>query len=157
MIAFVGIGANLGDAQANVQDAILRLARLPHTRLLAHSASYRTAPVDSSGPDYINAVAQLDTTLDAHGLLAALQAIEQAHGRERPYRNAPRTLDLDLLLYGDQLIDTPTLTVPHPRMLERAFVLAPLLEIAPQLAVPGRGPLGASLAAAAGQAITRLT
>jgi 2-amino-4-hydroxy-6-hydroxymethyldihydropteridine diphosphokinase len=156
MIAYVGIGANLGDARANVQDGIARLARLPQTTLVHHSASYRTAPVDSSGPDYINAVACVDTALGPHALLAALQAIEQAHGRERPYRNAPRTLDLDLLLYGDQVIDTPTLSVPHPRMLDRAFVLAPLLEIAPSVDVPGRGPARDYAAAVAGQAITRL-
>jgi 2-amino-4-hydroxy-6-hydroxymethyldihydropteridine diphosphokinase len=156
MIAYIGIGANLGDARANVQDAIARLARLPQTTLVRHSASYRTAPIDSSGPDYINAVACVDTALDPQALLAALQAIEQAHGRERPYRNAPRTLDLDLLLYGDQVIDTPALTVPHPHMLERAFVLAPLLEIAPGVGVPGRGPARDYAAAVAGQAITRL-
>jgi 2-amino-4-hydroxy-6-hydroxymethyldihydropteridine diphosphokinase len=156
MIAFVGIGANLGDARANVQDAIARLARLPHTRLLKHSASYRTAPIDSSGPDYINAVACVDTELDPHALLAALQDIEQAHGRERPYRNAPRTLDLDLLLYGSEIVDTATLAVPHPRMLERAFVLAPLLEIAPDAAVPGKGAARDRLAAVATQPIERL-
>lgn len=156
MIAYIGIGANLGDARANVQDAIARLARLPHTRLLRASASYRTAPIDSSGPDYINAVASVDTGLDAHALLAELQAIELAHGRERPYRNAPRTLDLDLLLYGDDIIATPALAVPHPRLLERAFVLVPLLEIAPDIEVPGHGPAGAHLADVAGQAIQRL-
>jgi 2-amino-4-hydroxy-6-hydroxymethyldihydropteridine diphosphokinase len=156
MIAYIGIGANLGDPRGAVADALARLARLPATTLAAQSASYRSAPIDSSGDDYINAVACLDTGLPAHELLQALFDIEQAHGRERPYRNAPRTLDLDLLLYGDQVIDTPTLTVPHPRMLERAFVLAPLLEIAPDATVPGRGPARDFAAAVAGQAITRL-
>jgi 2-amino-4-hydroxy-6-hydroxymethyldihydropteridine diphosphokinase len=156
MIAFVGIGANLGDARANVQDAMARLARLPATRLVRHSACYRSAPVDSSGDDYVNAVACLDTELPAQQLLAALLDIEQAHGRERPYRNAPRTLDLDLLLYGDQVIDTPTLTVPHPRMLERAFVLVPLLEIAPDAQVPGHGPARGFALGVAGQAIAPL-
>jgi 2-amino-4-hydroxy-6-hydroxymethyldihydropteridine diphosphokinase len=156
MIAFVGIGANLGDARANVADALTRLAALPLTRLMRASASYRTAPIDSSGPDYINAVAALDTMQGAHALLRELQAIELAHGRERPYRNAPRTLDLDLLLYGDEIIETPELTVPHPRMLDRAFVLAPLLEIAPDVAVPGRGPARGYFAAVSGQPITRL-
>jgi 2-amino-4-hydroxy-6-hydroxymethyldihydropteridine diphosphokinase len=156
MIAWIGIGANLGDARANVADAIDRLARLPSSRLLRHSASYRTAPIDSTGDDYVNAVACIDTALSAHDLLAALMEIEQAHGRERPYRNAPRTLDLDLLLYGDEVIDTPTLTVPHPRMLERAFVLVPLLEIAPDVAVPGRGLARDHAAAVAGQVITPL-
>ena len=156
MIAYVGIGANLGDARANVADAIERLGRLPQTRLLKASASYRTAPIDSSGPDYINAVARIETELDPHALLAALQDIEQAHGRERPYRNAPRTLDLDLLLYGDEVIATAALTVPHPRMLERAFVLTPLLEIAPDVEIPGHGAARRSLSAVGAQAIERL-
>jgi 2-amino-4-hydroxy-6-hydroxymethyldihydropteridine diphosphokinase len=156
MIAVVGIGANLGDARANVLDALARLDAQPGCRLLAASSLWRTAPVDSSGDDYINAVALVDTSLDAHALLAALQAIELAHGRERPYRNAPRTLDLDLLLYGDATIDTLELTVPHPRMHERAFVLAPLLEIAPDALIPGRGHAAHYLSAVAGQAIARL-
>ncbi|TFW33266.1 2-amino-4-hydroxy-6-hydroxymethyldihydropteridine diphosphokinase [Massilia horti] len=156
MIAYIGIGANLGDARANVKDALARLARLPGTRLVRASSSYRTAPIDSSGDDYINAVACLSTELPPHELLAALFEIEQANGRERPYRNAPRTLDLDLLLYGDQVIDTPSLTVPHPRMLERAFVLVPLLEIAPDVDVPGKGRAREFAAAVAHQAITRL-
>lgn len=154
--AYIGIGANLGDARGNVQDAIARLARLPGAELMAASASYRTAPIDSSGDDYINAVAQIRTTLPAETLLQALHAIEAAHGRERPYRNAPRTLDLDLLLYGDQQIASPTLTVPHPRLLERAFVLVPLLELAPAIEVPGLGPAHAFLPAVAGQTINRL-
>jgi 2-amino-4-hydroxy-6-hydroxymethyldihydropteridine diphosphokinase len=156
MIAYVGIGANLGDARANVADALARLAALPGVRLVRASSSYRTAPIDSSGDDYINAVACLDTQLPAHDLLAALRAIEQAHGRERPYRNAPRTLDLDLLLYGAEVIDTPDLTVPHPRMTQRAFVLAPLLEIAPDVLVPGHGRARDFAAGVAGQAITKL-
>src|SRR5438067_2849613 len=116
MIAYVGIGANLGDARANVADALARLTRLPATRLRRASSLYRTAPIDSSGDDYINAVACLDTTLDAHALLEALHGIEQAHGRERPYRNAPRTLDRDLLLYGgDILHEAPQPVGPRPR------------------------------------------
>jgi 2-amino-4-hydroxy-6-hydroxymethyldihydropteridine diphosphokinase len=156
MIAFIGIGANLGDARANVVDALARLDALPGCRLVSSSSLWRTAPIDSSGNDYINAVALVDTSLDAQALLAGLQAIETAHGRERPYRNAPRTLDLDLLLYGDQVIDTPALTVPHPRMHERAFVLAPLLEIAPDTLIPGRGRAADCLPGVAGQAIVRL-
>lgn len=157
MIAWIGIGANLGDARAHVTDALARLHRLPDTTLLRASSLYRTAPIDSSGDDYINAVACLNTTLDAHALLAALLDIEQAHGRERPYRNAPRTLDLDLLLYGDQVIaDAPTLIVPHPRMHERAFVLAPLAELAPELHIPGRGRIAKLLPAVADQAIDKL-
>src|SRR5476651_115045 len=139
-IAYIGIGANLGDARANVADAIERLRRLDGSALLAVSSLYRSAPIDSGGDDYINAVARITTTLDAAALLQALHGIEQAHGRERPFRNAPRTLDLDLLLYGDEQISSPTLSVPHPRLTERAFVLVPLLELAPAIAVPGLGP-----------------
>ncbi|MES2898569.1 MAG: 2-amino-4-hydroxy-6-hydroxymethyldihydropteridine diphosphokinase [Pseudomonadota bacterium] len=156
MIAYIGIGANLGDARANVDDALARLAALDGATLIASSAHYRSAPIDSSGEDYINAVACIDTEMDAAALLAALHAIELAHGRERPYRNAPRTLDLDILLYGDAIIDLPQLHVPHPRMLDRAFVLAPLLEIAPQVSVPGRGPARQFLAGVAGQDIEKL-
>ena len=154
--AYIGIGANLGDARANVHDAFARLARLPGASLLDASASYRTAPIDSSGDDYINAVARISTTLPAEELLLALHAIEAAHGRERPYRNAPRTLDLDLLLYGDEQIASATLTVPHPRLTERAFVLVPLLALAPAISVPGLGPAQAFLASVAGQAISQL-
>ena len=156
IIAYIGIGANLGDARANVADAVERLRRLPGCELRAVSAMYRTAPIDSSGDDYINAVARIATALEAEALLAALHEIELAHGRERPYRNAPRTLDLDVLLYGDEQIASPTLTVPHPRMTERAFVLVPLLELAPDISVPGKGPAQAFAAGVAGQAITKL-
>jgi 2-amino-4-hydroxy-6-hydroxymethyldihydropteridine diphosphokinase len=156
MIAYIGIGANLGDARANVEDALARLAALPATTLLRRSSAWRTAPIDSSGDDYINAVACIDTPLTAPDLLAALHGIELAHGRERPYRNAPRTLDLDILLYGDAQIDMASLHVPHPRMGERAFVLAPLLEIAPGIVIPGRGPAAPLLAAVAGQAISKI-
>ena len=155
-IAYIGIGANLGDARANVEDALARLGALPATTLLRRSSSYRSAPIDSSGDDYINAVACIDTTLAAADLLAALQTIELSHGRERPWRNAPRTLDLDILLYGDAVIDSAALRVPHPRMHERAFVLAPLLEIAPDIELPGRGPARQFVAAVAGQAISRI-
>jgi len=156
MIAYIGIGANLGDARANVFDALARLAALPASTLLRQSCAYRSAPIDASGDDYINAVACIDTALAASELLAALHAIELAHGRARPYRNAPRTLDLDILLYGDQQIDTPSLHVPHPRMYQRAFVLAPLLEIAPGAEIPGRGPAQQFLASVADQTISKL-
>ncbi len=151
MIAYVALGANLGEAAAVVASAIDALNRLPDTRLEARSHLYRSAPVDAQGPDFINAVAAVSTRLTAPDLLLALQQLEQRAGRERPYRNAPRTLDLDLLLYGDACIDSPSLTVPHPRMMERAFVLIPLAEIAPDL-VPA-----AALAAVAGQRIERLS
>ena len=148
--AFVGLGANLGDAQRALQDALHRLARLPSTELVRSSRIYCSAPVDAGGPDYLNAVAQVRTALTAPDLLAALQALEQAAGRQRPYRNAPRTLDLDLLLYGDARIASAALTVPHPRMRERAFVLLPLRELAPELVDAG------DLAAVAGQRIAPL-
>jgi len=129
------MGANLGaDLSATLTQAALSLAALPGTRVAALSSVWRSAPVDAGGPDFLNAVVALDTALAPLDLLDALQAIEQAHGRERPYRNAPRTLDLDLLLYDDLVLDTPRLALPHPRLGERAFVLRPLLEIAPDLA-----------------------
>ncbi len=129
--AWVALGANLGDARATVLQAFEDLAQLPQTRLIARSRLYRTAPHEASGPDFINAVAGLETGLSAPALLQALQSLENAAGRLRPYPNAPRTLDLDLLLYGEGRIDSPRLTVPHPRMRERAFVLQPLAELAP--------------------------
>ena len=129
--AFVGIGANLGEAQRTVQEAIAPLGRIRETQLVRASRLYGSAPVDAGGPDFFNAVAQVDTRLSAPELLSALQAIEDAAGRERPYRNAPRTLDLDLLLFGEARMDSPALTIPHPRMRERAFVLLPLRELAP--------------------------
>ena len=130
--AFVALGANLGDPRKAVPGAIERIAAMDGVRLIRRSALYRTAPIDSGGPDYINAVVEIETVLPAPELLLHLQRIEHEAGRARPYRNAPRTLDLDLLLYGDARIDRPTLTVPHPSMLARAFVLVPLAEIAPQ-------------------------
>ena len=153
--AYVGLGANLGDARLTLQAALNALAALPDTQLVAVSSLYRSAPIDSSGPDYLNAVAALDTALEPHPLLSALQAIEQVHGRERPYRNAPRTLDLDLLLHGDARLDTPTLTLPHPRLHQRAFVLLPLAEIAPALALPGRGAVADWLPGVADQTVER--
>lgn len=132
--AYIGLGANLGtDPGATLTQAALKLAALGGTQVQALSSLWRSAPVDAEGPDFVNAVAAVDTTLAPLDLLDALQAIEQAHGRERPYRHAPRTLDLDLLLYDDIVLDTPRLTLPHPRLGERAFVLRPLLEVAPHL------------------------
>jgi 2-amino-4-hydroxy-6-hydroxymethyldihydropteridine diphosphokinase len=148
--AYVAIGANLGDTAATVRWASQSLGRLPDTRLVRCSSLYRTAPVDATGPDFINAVAHVATQLSPGELLSHLHAIEQSAGRERSTQNAPRTLDLDLLLHGQARIDTPMLTVPHPRMRERAFVLVPLAEIAPALVSPG------DLAAVAGQPIERI-
>lgn len=153
--AYVGLGANLGDALGALRAAVRALAGLPASRLVAVSSLYRSAPIDSSGPDYLNAVAALDTALEPAALLQALLAIEAGHGRERPYRNAPRTLDLDLLLIGSQRIATPALTVPHPRLHERAFVLLPLLELAPGIEAPGLGALAAFADRVAEQRIRR--
>lgn len=130
--AYLGLGANLGDAPATLRTAVQTLSQCPGIAVTAQSALYRTAPIDSSGPDYVNAVLEISTTHTAPALLQCLQGIEAAAGRERPYRNAPRTLDLDILLYGDGIVHSASLTVPHPRMWQRAFVLAPLAEIAPQ-------------------------
>jgi 2-amino-4-hydroxy-6-hydroxymethyldihydropteridine diphosphokinase len=145
--AYIGLGANLGDRHATLQQALQALGAMAGSGAVRSSRFYRSAPVDAGGPDYLNAVAELTTALTAPDLLRALQALENAAGRQRPYRNAPRTLDLDLLLYGDARIDSAELTVPHPRMWERAFVLVPLTELAPQC-VPE-----AALAAVAAQAI----
>jgi 2-amino-4-hydroxy-6-hydroxymethyldihydropteridine diphosphokinase len=149
--AYIALGANLGDAAATVRDAVQALGRLPQTQLVQASSLYRSAPWEASGPDFINAVAEVHTHLTAPALLQALHAQELAAGRERPYRNAPRTLDLDVLLYGNATIHSPTLTVPHPRMGERAFVLVPLAEIAPQRVS------AETLQRVADQTITRLT
>lgn len=154
--AFVGVGANLGFARDAVLNALADLSRMPMTEFVAASGLYRSAPVDGDGPDYINAVAELVTTQSAHELLVALQAIETKYGRVRTTRNAPRTLDLDLLLYGDGILKTPDLVVPHPRMAERAFVLMPLIELAGPVAIPGHGTADALLARITGQDIERL-
>ncbi|MCG2594122.1 2-amino-4-hydroxy-6-hydroxymethyldihydropteridine diphosphokinase [Ramlibacter sp. XY19] len=148
--AYVGLGANLGDPARALNDALASLAQLPATSVLARSSFYRSEPIDAGGPDYVNAVAAISTALDPYALLAQLQTIEQGAGRERPYRNAPRTLDLDLLLYGSAQVGSASLVVPHPRMRERAFVLRPLAEIAPHLVT------GDELQAVASQRITAL-
>jgi 2-amino-4-hydroxy-6-hydroxymethyldihydropteridine diphosphokinase len=151
------LGANLGNPIQTVKSALDQLDAIADTRRLAASSLYRTAPVGiKHQPDFINAVALLETQLAPQALLDALFAIERQFGRQRSVRNAPRTLDLDLLLHGDAVIDTPQLTLPHPRMHERAFVLAPLVEIAPQATIPGRGTVAALLAALADQAVERI-
>lgn len=154
--AYIGIGANLGDASATVLLAIERLAQLPQTQLQAQSSLFLSAPIDAGGDDYVNAVIEVETNLSAEELLQALQELELAFGRERPYRNAPRTLDLDVLLYGREQIESCHLSVPHPRMTERAFVLLPLLQIAPEVQIPGKGSAQQFLAQVAAQAIRRL-
>ena len=151
--AYIGLGANLGDLRGTLDAACDALHRLPQTCLATRSSWFTSAPLEAGGPDYLNAVAAVDTTLSPAVLLDHLFAIEQAHGRDRSYRNAPRTLDLDLLLYGDLVLVTPALTLPHPRMHERAFVLLPLLEIAPAIAIPGRGSARSLIAGVAHQGV----
>lgn len=150
VLATLGVGANLGDPRAAVRKAIEDFAQLPSTVTVAVSSLYGSAPLDADGPDYVNAVVQVRTALSPGALLAALQAIEQQAGRERPYRNAPRTLDLDILLYGEHSVDREDLQIPHPRMWQRAFVVLPLAEIAPDLVSP------AQVQAVAGQGLHRL-
>jgi 2-amino-4-hydroxy-6-hydroxymethyldihydropteridine diphosphokinase len=130
---YAGLGANLGHARQSIDSAILALGKLPETLLVGRSSFYQSAPFQADGPDYTNAVVHLRTRLNAIDLLRAFQSVEDLAGRERPYRNAPRTLDIDLLLYGSGNIQSPELQVPHPRMHERAFVLLPLSELAPGL------------------------
>jgi 2-amino-4-hydroxy-6-hydroxymethyldihydropteridine diphosphokinase len=155
--AYVGLGANLAEPREQVLDALAELDEIPETRVTGRSSLYRSAPIGNAGqPDFVNAVARLETRLAADRLLAELLAIEQRHGRQRSVRNAARTLDLDLLLYGEARIDSAALSVPHPRMHERAFVLRPLLELAPGARIPGRGPVSALLPGCAGQAVERI-
>lgn len=155
--AYVALGANLGDPVATVNAAFAALEELPQSRLVGRSALYRTAPVGLVGqPEFINAAAALDTELAPEALLAELFAIEARFGRIRAARNGPRTLDLDLLLHDEQVLAGPHLTLPHPRLHLRAFVLYPLADLAPGLAIPGRGQLAAWLPAVANQGIVRL-
>lgn len=157
MRAYVALGSNLDDPVAQVRAGARDLGKLSGTRLVRCSSLYRTAPVGVTGqPDFINAVCAVDTGLPAGTLLQALLDIERAHGRQRDIPGGPRTLDLDLLLYGDLVRHEPGLTLPHPRLHERAFVLYPLSEIAPGLCIPGHGQVETLRAGCAGQAIERL-
>jgi 2-amino-4-hydroxy-6-hydroxymethyldihydropteridine diphosphokinase len=156
-IAFVGIGSNLEEPARQVSQALLELDALPHSRVVARSSLYRSAPVGyAEQPEFVNAVAQLETGMPAERLLDELQALESRHGRQRSFTNAPRTLDLDLLLFEKLQMTTGRLTVPHPRMHERAFVLKPLLEIAPRADIPGIGTAREALDKLAGQAVEKI-
>lgn len=138
--ACIALGANIGDPLRQIEAGFAALAELPGTRLLSRSSLYRSAPVGyADQPDFINAVAIIETALAPHALLAALLNIERVNGRVREFPNAPRTLDLDIVLYGDCVVHDPGLTIPHARMLERAFVMVPLAEVAPDMEVPGQG------------------
>jgi 2-amino-4-hydroxy-6-hydroxymethyldihydropteridine diphosphokinase len=156
-IAHIGLGANLADPEMQVRAALDELAAAPGIVLERKSSLYRTAPIGyDNQPDFINAVVRVRTTLEPQALLDVLLDIERAHGRVRKFLNAPRTLDLDVLLYDDRLINTDTLNVPHPRAHLRAFVLLPLLEVSPDLVIPGIGPANAWLARCQDQPIQRI-
>jgi 2-amino-4-hydroxy-6-hydroxymethyldihydropteridine diphosphokinase len=156
-VAYVALGANLGDPIETVKQAEEALKALPRSAVVAVSSLYRTAPVGlHDQPDFINAVVAMETDLTPGELLDELFAIEARFGRQRSVRNAPRTLDLDLLLHGGTISDDPQVTLPHPRMHERAFVLMPLHEIAPALSIPGHGAVADLLLACADQGIVKL-
>ncbi|MDO8990369.1 MAG: 2-amino-4-hydroxy-6-hydroxymethyldihydropteridine diphosphokinase [Sideroxyarcus sp.] len=156
-VAFVGLGSNLADPVAQVSGALDALGKLPQTRVARRSSLYRSAPVGYlDQPDFINAVAQLETELTPRALLDALLALEQECGRTREFCNAPRTLDLDVLLYDDLIHHEHGLTIPHTQMHLRAFVLQPLLEIAPECVIPGVGPAADAAKACAGQQLEKL-
>ncbi|MGF6655666.1 2-amino-4-hydroxy-6-hydroxymethyldihydropteridine diphosphokinase [Paraburkholderia youngii] len=155
-VAYLGLGANLGDARQTLKDAVVCLAQQHTITVLAKSSLYRTAPIDAGGDDYFNCVVKLETTLPVRHLLALCHKIEHHFGRERPFRNAPRTLDLDILLYGDQSIDEADLIVPHPRLVERAFVLVPLVEIDATIVIPRHGRAAALLDSVSDQRIEKV-
>ncbi|MDZ4201604.1 MAG: 2-amino-4-hydroxy-6-hydroxymethyldihydropteridine diphosphokinase [Gallionella sp.] len=155
--AFIGLGSNQDEPLDQLQRAFADLDVLPDTRLVARSSLYRSAPVGYlDQPDFVNAVAKVETTLTPQALLQALLRIEQQHGRERTFRNAPRTLDLDVLLYEDWSLHEHGLTVPHPHMHQRAFVLQPLLELVPDCVIPGVGSAELALRACTGQILERM-
>ncbi len=158
VIAYIGLGSNLADPAAQLRQGLLAVARLPETRIVAQSSFYRSPPMGPPDqPDYINAVAAIETAQTAYNLLASLQEVEARHGRARGVRWGPRTLDIDILLYGAERLAGPRLTVPHPGLTERAFVLYPLVEIAPDLEVPGLGPLARLLRHCERRGIERLS
>ncbi|MGI4860302.1 MAG: 2-amino-4-hydroxy-6-hydroxymethyldihydropteridine diphosphokinase [Janthinobacterium lividum] len=152
-VAYLGLGANLGDARQCLKDAVVSLAQRPGIIVLAKSSLYRTAPIDAEGDDFYNCVVAVGTLLPARQLLDLCLGVEHEFGRERPYRNAPRTLDIDILLYGDERIDEAHLTIPHPRLTERAFALVPLLELDADVMIPGMGRASRFVAAVADQPI----
>ena len=154
--AFIGFGGNIGDTRQFITDAIVCLALRAELQILAKSCFYQSAPVDATGDDYVNAVIEIETQLSPYGLLHVCQAIEQEFGRERPYSNAPRTLDLDILFFEGVIQNETELMLPHPRIIERSFVLLPLLEIAPDFFLPDLGELKTYLPTVAHQKIEKL-
>lgn len=155
-VAYIGLGANLGDARQSLKDAVVCLAQQHCIAVLAKSSLYRTEPIDAQGDEYYNLVVKIETALAARGLLALCHRIEHHFGRERPFRNAPRTLDLDIVLFGDERIDEPDLVIPHPRAAERAFVLVPLVEIDADVTIPGVGRADALIERVAHQRIEKV-
>lgn len=157
-VAYVALGSNLQQPQVQVSQALRELDQLSQTRVTAHSSLYRTAPVGyDKQPDFINAVARVETTLTPLALLRALLVLEDTHGRERPFPNAPRVLDLDLLLYDDVHMQTLELTLPHPRMQDRGFVMLPLAELAPELEIGRYGKVSQLAEACSGQGVERIS
>ena len=156
-VAFIGLGSNLDDPCRQLHRAFAALGELPDTSLLAQSSLYRSAPLGyADQPDFVNAVAKIATALAPQALLQALLEIERMHGRERTFRNAPRTLDLDILLYDEVRLDEHGLTIPHPQMHRRAFVLRPLLEISPDASIPALGEARNALLKCIDQSLERL-
>ncbi len=154
---FIALGSNLADPAAQIRSALRDLGKLPGTRLVRSSSLYCNPPAGGlAQPEYVNAVARIETGFGPRPLLDRLLEIERAHGRVRDYPNAPRTLDLDIVLYGDRVVQEPGLAIPHPRMLERAFVLVPLAEIAPEAQVPGHGRVADLAARIDSSAMTKL-
>ena len=154
--AYVALGSNLEDPVRQLRSGLEALGKLPHTRVVRASSFYRSAPVGyADQPDFVNAVAAIETELAPRALLDELLAIERHHGRVRDFPNAPRTLDLDIVAYGDRIVDEPGLAIPHPRMHERAFVMVPLAEIAPDAVIPGRGTVSALAADVDRASVTR--
>jgi 2-amino-4-hydroxy-6-hydroxymethyldihydropteridine diphosphokinase len=156
-LAYIGVGSNLDEPKSHVLLAFEDLGRIPDTTVVKRSSLYRSAPIGyADQPDFVNAVAQIETGLPASRLLAELKAIEARHGRQRSFRNAARPLDLDILLYGELTMSLAHLTLPHPRMHERAFVLKPLYEVAPHASIPGVGTVKDCLASTADQIAERI-
>ena len=153
---YIGLGANLGDRLGTIRTAIEAIARLPSTTGVRASPLYASASIGAAGPDYLNAVVEAETSLLPLDLLEALLEIEATHGRVRSHRNAPRTLDLDLLLHGEQVIRSDVLTLPHPRLHERAFVLRPLADLVPALVLPRLGPIAGLLRTVAAQRVDKI-
>ena len=155
-LVYIGLGSNLGDSVSLIKDARARIGKLPKTRLAHQSFLYRTAPIDVEGEEFVNAAVAIFTELTPQELLSELMEIEKDFRRERPHPKAARTLDLDILLFGEQIIDTEDLKVPHPRMTKRAFALIPVLQINPFISIPGKGPAHTFVPDVAGQFIQRI-